>query len=438
MSSNPDDPGGTAPVFGRSSLTPRSPPTSASKRPLCDVSPSHVSPDEKRLQRSSSSENVADVNRGPSMEVDPNVDYLEYVRESSECLAKINEIIIGQTSRIGVANKSTIMDMTQRITSLISMLAVKSASAERNLAIAERDLFKFKLETKNNPVVPVTKAGESYSDKLKLRLSKQTKPIQTREPMPCLVAYPTEERSAEFKTSEATKEALMKAIKPSDDGFQIVGVKKTAKSGVVLRVSNDAQVRKLQSVESIKSAGLKLEKPKGRRPRIIIKDIPDTMDDTKFLAALYNQNIKDEIKMSFSEYLKDIKIVRRRPVAYGRKWIGVELSPEIRKHLISTKEKIFIDFATCRFVDDIEVVRCLKCQQYGHVSKYCTENNPTCAHCAEAHDSRECAKKSEKDFKPICAPCRRLKKTADHKTGSESCPTYAARLEFNILNTTYE
>ncbi|KAM3962084.1 UDP-glucosyltransferase 2-like [Aphomia sociella] len=131
--------------------------------------------------------------------------------------------------------------------------------------------------------------------------------IITRPPLPCVVAYPTEERASELTSSSATKEALMKAIKPSDD-FQIVGVKKTAKSGVVLRVSNEAQIKKLESVEGIKSAGLRLEKPKGRRPRILIKDVPENMDDKRFLAALYGQNVKGELKINENDFIKNIKI----------------------------------------------------------------------------------------------------------------------------------
>lgn len=67
---------------------------------------------------------------------------------------------------------------------------------------------------------------------------------EARVSRPCVNAYPTTERLADFATSLATKQALMRTIKPSDEGFLILGVKKSAKPGVVLRVANE---RKLQN-----------------------------------------------------------------------------------------------------------------------------------------------------------------------------------------------
>lgn len=432
------DPGGGQEIpiaFGRSSLTPRSPPPAHNnKRPLGDLSPTNLSPNEKRIMRSSSFSPEVTVNQSVRASLNVNSSFVDFVQESNDYLSRINDIVNEQASRLNIANRSAILDLTQRVTGIVSLLAIKSSEIETKLVKAERDLLATKLNISNVCTPPV--APTSYSDALKLKLpAKQNKPVHTRPPLPCVVAYPAESR-ADLTSSSATKEALMKAIKPSD-GFQIVGVKKTAKSGVVLRVSNESQIKKLQSVEAIKSAGLRLEKPKGRRPRILIKDVPANINDTSFLSALYHQNVKDELKIKESDFLAEIRIVRRRPAAYGRKWIGIELSPEIRKHFISTKEKLFIDFAACRFIDDVEVVRCVKCQQYGHVHKYCTETKSTCAICADQHDTRECPKKEDETFKPVCASCRRFKKNDDHKTGSESCPTYASRLQHLILNTTY-
>ncbi|XP_037294362.1 uncharacterized protein LOC115442940 [Manduca sexta] len=68
-----------------------------------------------------------------------------------------------------------------------------------------------------------------------------------------------------------------------------------------------------------------------------------------------------------------------------------------------------------RFIDDVEIVRCLNCQQYGHVHKFCTIKTPTCAVCAEAHETKACPHKDNRDFKPVCATCKRFKKPHDHR-----------------------
>jgi hypothetical protein len=228
-----DPGGGEVPiVFGRSGMTPRSPPAQSSKRPLGDLSPTNLSPTEKRLLHSSSQSPGANVNlsdmRGSTSS---DRDFTDLVQESNDYLSRINKIVNEQSTRLNVANRSSIMELTQRMTGIVSLLAIKSPVLETKLIQAERDLLANKLNVINDtnactPIMPHTNQA------------KQTKPVQPRPPLPCVVAYPDESR-ADLTSSSATKEALLKVIKPSD-GLQIVGVKKTAKSGVVLRVSNES------------------------------------------------------------------------------------------------------------------------------------------------------------------------------------------------------
>lgn len=423
--------GGTG--FSRSSMTYRTPPNNNKRIFSETLSPSYVSPANDSCKRPNVNLSAESIKtHHDNSVVDHEIrSYYDLVNEASSYLSKINDIVNDAGTRINVANKSAIMDMTQRVTAIVSLLAIQSSSTETKLAQVERDLLSSKINN-NKPVA----SQDTYASRVGLKLPKLAPVVETRTPLPCVVAYPTEERSADFKSSSATKEALMKAIKPSD-GFQIVGIKKTAKAGVVLRVTNDKQIKKLESVEGIKSAGLRLEKPQGRKPRILIKDVPGSIDDNAFLNYLYSQNVKDEYKISQEDFIKSTKIVRRRPMNNGRKWVGIEIDPNIRKHFINTKEKIFIDWANCRFIDDIEIVRCLKCQQYGHVAKFCNESEATCGHCAGGHDSRLCSLKNSADFKPICAPCKRYKKPCDHACGSSDCPSYKAKLEQLILTTNY-
>lgn len=433
-SNDPPDRGGD--IFRRDNKTFRSPPQASAKRLFCEMSPTDNLIDDrsKRLQTAPNSPE-----KSPTLNIsnrsDGNSNYCDLMTEASVYLAKINELVNDNGSRINVANKSAIMDMTQRVTSIVSLLALKSACNETKLANTERELEIIKLKSYAKTVNE--DKNMSYADSLKLRLPKVTPAIESRVPLPCLVAYPTQERSADYASSSATKQALMKAIRPSDDGFQIVGIKKTAKSGVVLRVANENQLKRLESVDAIKSAGLRLEKPKGRRPRLLVKDIPASMEDNNFLQAIYRQNIKNELPIKEDDFIKSTKIVRRRSTNNGRKWLGIEIEPEVRKHLVSTKDKLFIDWATCRFVDDIEVVRCAYCQQFGHVKKHCANKSPTCAICSEAHETNVCPHKDDLNFTPVCAACKRFKKPFDHRCGSEQCGTYKLKLEQLILHTNY-
>ncbi|XP_037298282.1 uncharacterized protein LOC119190429 [Manduca sexta] len=412
MPNNNDDPPDRGPnPFRKSGIISRSPSSAKPKRLFSENSPSiNASPEINR----SASQNTVSPRSDDNIEKEDN--YCDLVSEAANYLSKINELVNDQGSRMNVANKSAIMDFTQRITAIVSVLALKSSCNETKLANAQRELEGIK--NCPRPTPPKADGKMTYASSVKLRLPKQAPAMEPRAPLPCVVAYPTSERTADLTSSSATKQALFNAIKPSDDGFQIVGVKKTAKAGVVLRVANERQIHKLQSVDALKSAGLRLEKPKGRRPRILIKDVPSSMEDKPFLTALYRQNIKDEMPIKEDDFIKSVKIVRRRSLEHGRKWIGVEIDSEVRKHLVATKDKLFIDWATCRFIDDVEIVRCLNCQQYGHVHKFCTIKTPTCAVCAEAHETKACPHKDNRDFKPVCATCKRFKKPHDHRCGN--------------------
>lgn len=436
MASNqPPDKGG-GDVFNRSNLTSRTPPGPQKKRVFSDaVSPTYFSPYEHAKRARSVSPENNNANES-IMSNSGDIDYCKIMYEASTYLSKINELVNDQGSRMNISNKSAIMDMTQKVTSIVSLLALKSSSIETQLAKVERNLVE---EQKCKPTASNNNSSTSYyADKLKLRLhAKAPQPPEPRKQLPCIIAYPTAERSSDITTSSATKKTLMKAINPREDGFQIVGVKKAAKSGVVLRVSNENQIKKLQSVEAIKTAGLRLEKPKSRRPRIIIRDVPSSLEGPDFLATLYRQNIQGELPITESDFVKNTRIVRRRKFNNDRQWVGIELEPATRNHLFETKEKLFIDWVSCRFFDDLEIVICTHCSQYGHVHKYCTEKSPLCGHCAESHETKECTNKDKPEFKPVCAACKRFKKPCDHKCGTSDCPSYQAKINQLIQNTTY-
>lgn len=79
--------------------------------------------------------------------------------------------------------------------------------------------------------IAVHQPGFTYAYRLKLSLPPGSTPCPVsagaRVSKPCVIVYPTTERSTDYATSSTKKQTLMKAIKPSDEDFQILGVKKT-------------------------------------------------------------------------------------------------------------------------------------------------------------------------------------------------------------------
>jgi len=73
---------------------------------------------------------------------------------------------------------------------------------------------------------------------------------------------------------------------------------------------------------------------------------------------------------------------------------------------------VFLGMTRCRIKLHKTTSQCYRCQKYGHTSLKCNQAQPTCRHCAEAHDSRECPNKQM----AVCANCR-----LPHKASSSTC-----------------
>ena len=58
---------------------------------------------------------------------------------------------------------------------------------------------------------------------------------------------------------------------------------------------------------------------------------------------------------------------------------------------------------------------CNKCQEYGHIVKYCTSEKDVCGLCGKDHRTSLCRERQRK-----CTPCR----ATDHPTNHKSCPIY--------------
>ena len=71
------------------------------------------------------------------------------------------------------------------------------------------------------------------------------------------------------------------------------------------------------------------------------------------------------------------------------------------------------------FIQRPRVIKCHHCQRFGHVSRFCRSQRPTCAKCGsrdhETKESNKCPAKSALDYK--CCHCE-----GNHIAGSRVCP----------------
>jgi hypothetical protein len=88
------------------------------------------------------------------------------------------------------------------------------------------------------------------------------------------------------------------------------------------------------------------------------------------------------------------------------KTVVLELSPDIRRIVVNNKS-LFIGFQSCRASDYLQIIRCFKCNAFGHIAANCSADQNSCGHCGSGHDSKSCDK-SKPNF---CVNCDKHNKS---------------------------
>lgn len=252
---------------------------------------------------------------------------------------------------------------------------------------------------------------------------------------PTVLFYPI---VPEGKTSEDLQKNLTTILNPKKDGFQVVRTRKIKGAGIALQTTTPGGLSNIKKVEDKLSAkGIKMVNPLGRLPKIVLYDVPkgDATNDPALFQEIFENNLAGKCNLSKEDHIRTM----RRVSLFGKRDQGtmnmiITCHPEARKVLIDSG-LCFLGWNACRTRDYLGATRCFKCQQYGHISKSCTQESITCRHCAATgHDLEDCPKKAQA---AVCATCTRFKKPANHPTGDRACPAHKAAIEVQVRMTDY-
>jgi hypothetical protein len=247
-----------------------------------------------------------------------------------------------------------------------------------------------------------TSRKETYAEKVKLQKND-----------PIIIVRPRDVEQRCVKTRNEIKAKIDPASLP------VNGLRNAAKGSVIIEVKDkeSTEIVKKKTEETL-GVDYTVEIVKAKNPRIKIMGVYDKTTKEDLLTSIRSQN--DCISEDATVEIIKIDKSRKFKDNYN---IIVEIDPKTYGKIMEVN-KLNIGWNRCRVLDHIYVIRCFKCEQYGHFAKDC-KNAETCGICAESHHTKEC--KSEV-FK--CTNCvnavkkLNLQLDVNHPVWSDECKVY--------------
>ena len=202
-------------------------------------------------------------------------------------------------------------------------------------------------------------------------------------------------------------------------------MKKSDTTGMVLNSQHDVDVL----TASLKHAHHPVVKISTRVPTVHIVGLSKeyTKEELKAMIVKQNHGISTLFECaSTSSEDKLIDILAVKPLKNNSLIFKaiVKVSNVIRSILAIQKNKVYIGFQSmCKVYDSIFVLRCYKCQGYGHHSDEC-KNDKLCGLCCGDHETKSCDKSTDdQDFK--CCNCVKANNDeTNHHAGDPRCPVF--------------
>mgnify|MGYP003623220380 CR=1 FL=1 len=236
--------------------------------------------------------------------------------------------------------------------------------------------------------------------------------------------------SAEGKDGKAVQKTLTTKLDPAKHKIKIRNIRTTAKA-VVLEVDSKEDCEKLLQNESIKEAKIVAELPRKRNPLMIVYDTPVSAKLEDLKTQIFTQNFEGAIPQEEFDNGFNFRF-RTGPRDRATVHQVVEVSARIR-HAIISKGRLFAGFSSHPVKDYVVVAKCHKCQDLGHVAKWCKAEKAVCAHCGEQdHTKQECQKSK---LAAVCIPCKNRNKRCS--VSRADCPTHKLLFERLIERTDY-
>lgn len=205
-------------------------------------------------------------------------------------------------------------------------------------------------------------------------------------------------------------------------------MKKSSASGLVVGSKTDAV--KLQEKLNLAFPENKVEKVPTRAPTVNVSGLARNYEPENLITMIKKQNTGiSELFANASTNPEDLllNVLAIKPQKKNANLFcaTIRISNVIRSIIGKQGMRLYIGTqATCKVHDHVYVLRCYKCQSFGHHSSNCT-NTSVCGYCGEdGHETRDCQNK-EISEKKCCINCKQANlEDLAHEASSVTCPTF--------------
>lgn len=344
-------------------------------------------------------------------------DFMEAIHKVSENFNVIFEFINSTKESVTKRNGallaiSTIYQNLNQITFLYANRSNNSSSSDAIQAIVRETLSQADSPISYSQIVKGPKSA-SVSQNIKKKYK--------------AIIYP-KKGNKNIETSDDTKRELTKKLNPFELKVSPSKIIKVKNNGVLIESENT--LSHLIGHQKLEEIGLIAELPNKIWPRVSISNVPKDFTEVEICDAVISQT---QSPPEFKECIKKAFKIGN-PKSPTTTWV-IELEPKLKNALMA-KERLYINWNSCKVYNYVRLTRCYNCQRYGHTAKHC-RSPKQCGFCASTdHESNACQSKQTPD-RFNCANCLRSenhKKSATHNAADNNCPIYKSRLKDYLSN----
>lgn len=414
-------------------------------------------PSEDHMEVQAATEEPSDdTQQPPQPPAEDQWDAVKSLNEFQKLLRTIREeVSSGKSSKISftMANQMAVREALESLADLGSQFLVRTLAAEKEKAealalLAAKTMGKTKPLTagKRGNLAPALTNPEPTSSYAAVAArpprpngQKSTPDKPTAAPVPktyATIAAP--KPRARFNVVVAPPEAT--SSKPQEfkalvkKAFQeakldpLLSVRPTPNGGLVLESATPEQRERLRETLG-QCPHLKVVPQRANRSRVLITGVDADLPNETFVAELSEAN--PELTAAFEDgedMANHARVLSHRICRNAaRKNVVVEVSSTLRARLLG-RGKVNLGFTVHHVEAHASLVRCYKCNDYGHTANRCLAKEARCANCGGAHAKGmgPCSKT------PDCSNCKaRGIKASErrHKANDGRCPVYLSRLE---------